>query len=780
MNLNDLNPMQRRAAETLEGPVLILAGAGSGKTRTLTYRVANLLEHGVKAWHILALTFTNKAAREMRERIERLAGADAGEAWIGTFHSICCRILRRDIEKLGYERSFTIYDDDDQQRVIKAVLKELDIDEKFLPPKAVSADISDAKNRLLSPDEWLQKRGGDYRSQKTHDVMTRYEQRLRAANALDFDDLLVKTLQLFVEHPPVLEYYQGRFQYVHVDEYQDTNYAQYQLVRLITRESRNLCVVGDDDQSIYGWRGADIRNILDFEKDFPDTTVIKLEQNYRSTANILDAANQIIAHNEGRKEKELWTEDGEGEKITLYAAADERDEAAWICQRIRQLQRGGTPYGSIAILYRMHALSRVLEETLMRAGIPYHVYGGTRFYDRREVRDVLAYLRVIQNPADDISLSRIINVPKRAIGDSTVEQLTQYARQNNMSLYAAVAAPPDTLASRARKSVNDFSSLIVSLLLAKETLPLSEFVQKVIDDSGLIAQYQKEENEENQARIENIREFMGAVTEFEQKSEDKSLFAFLENVALVTELDNQDSAPSFVTMMTLHSAKGLEYDAVFMSGMEEGIFPSARAMQEDNRVEEERRLCYVGVTRARKLLHLSYARRRMLFNQMQFNAPSCFLQEIPQRLIREEQSSAAQSASYGYGAPAARGAGWGSYGGSGMRRQGGYQDNESRPQYGYGDTMPQRRAPAPKAPARPAQQPWNIPGVQRGFVASPARSVQVQLFKVGDKVQHPKFGNGVIREVTGSGDVARLHIVFPVFGEKVLAQSIAPIVKIEE
>lgn len=780
MNLNDLNPMQRRAAETLEGPVLILAGAGSGKTRTLTYRVANLLEHGVKAWHILALTFTNKAAREMRERIERLAGADAGEAWIGTFHSICCRILRRDIEKLGYERSFTIYDDDDQQRVIKAVLKELDIDEKFLPPKAVSADISDAKNRLLSPDEWLQKRGGDYRSQKTHDVMTRYEQRLRAANALDFDDLLVKTLQLFVEHPPVLEYYQGRFQYVHVDEYQDTNYAQYQLVRLITRESRNLCVVGDDDQSIYGWRGADIRNILDFEKDFPDATVIKLEENYRSTANILDAANQIIAHNEGRKEKELWTEDGEGEKITLYAAADERDEAAWICQRIRQLQRGGTPYGSIAILYRMHALSRVLEETLMRAGIPYHVYGGTRFYDRREVRDVLAYLRLIQNPADDISLSRIINVPKRAIGDSTVEQLTQYARQNDMSLYAAVAAPPDTLASRARKSVNDFSSLIVSLLLAKEKLPLSEFVQKVIDDSGLIAQYQKEENEENQARIENIREFMGAVTEFEQKSEDKSLFAFLENVALVTELDNQDSAPSFVTMMTLHSAKGLEYDAVFMSGMEEGIFPSARAMQEDNRVEEERRLCYVGVTRARKLLHLSYARRRMLFNQMQFNAPSCFLQEIPKRLIREEQSSAAQSASYGYGAPAARGASWGSYGGSGMRRQGGYQDNESRPQYGYGDTVPQRRAPAPKAPARPAQQPWNIPGVQRGFVPSPARSVQVQLFKVGDKVQHPKFGKGVIREVTGSGDAARLHIVFPVFGEKVLAQSIAPIVKIEE
>lgn len=778
MNLNDLNPMQRRAAETLEGPVLILAGAGSGKTRTLTYRVANLLEHGVKAWHILALTFTNKAAREMRERIERLAGADVGEAWIGTFHSICCRILRRDIEKLGYERSFTIYDDDDQQRVIKAVLKELDIDEKFLPPKAISAEISDAKNRLLSPDEWLQKRGGDYRSQKIHDVMTRYEQRLRAANALDFDDLLVKTIQLFVEHPPVLEYYQNRFCYVHVDEYQDTNYAQYQLVRLITQNSRNLCVVGDDDQSIYGWRGADIRNILDFEKDFPDAAVIKLEQNYRSTANILDAANQIIAHNEGRKEKELWTDGGEGEKIALYAAADERDEAAWICQRIRRLQRAGTPYGSMAILYRMHALSRVMEETLMRAGIPYHVYGGTRFYDRKEVRDVLAYLRVIQNPADDVSLSRIINVPKRAIGDTTVEQLSQYARQNNMSLYAAVAAPPDSLNSRARKNVGEFSNLIVSLLIAKETLPLSEFVQKVIDDAGLISQYLKEENEENQGRIENIREFLGAVTEFEQKSEDKSLFAFLENVALVTELDNQDSAPSFVTMMTLHSAKGLEYDTVFMSGMEEGIFPSARAMQEDNRVEEERRLCYVGVTRARKLLHLSYARRRMLFNQMQFNAPSCFLQEIPKRLICEEQSVPASAA---YGGGAARGAGWGSYGGSGMRHAGAQIDYDARPQYGYGDTVPQRRTPAAKPAARTGkQQPWNIPGVQRGFVSSPARNVQVQLFKAGDKVQHPKFGKGVIREVTGSGDAARLHIVFPVFGEKVLAQSIAPIVKIEE
>ncbi len=754
MNLNELNPMQRRAAEQLTGPVLILAGAGSGKTRTLTYRVANLLEHGVKAWHILALTFTNKAAREMQERIERLAGESAGDAWIGTFHSICCRILRRDIEKIGYERSFTIYDEDDQQRVIKAVLKQLDIDEKFLPPKSISAAIGDAKNRLLNPDEWLKNSPADYRSQKIHDVMTEYEQRLRAANALDFDDLLMKTLQLFLDHPPVLEYYQQRFQYVHVDEYQDTNYAQYQLVRLLTQESRNLCVVGDDDQSIYGWRGADIRNILDFEKDFPDAVVIKLEQNYRSTANILDAANQIIAHNEGRKEKELWTEDGEGEKIALYSAADEREEANWIASRIRTLNRQGVSYGNMAVLYRMHALSRVLEETMMRAGIPYRVYGGTRFYDRREVRDILAYLRVIENPADDVSLTRIINVPKRAIGDSTVDTLAQFARQNDMPLYSAVAAPPDSLPARAKKSVQGFAAMMAGLLIARETLPLGEFVQKVIDEAGLIAQYEKDtdNNEENQTRIENIREFMGAVTEFEQKSEDKSLFAFLENVALVTELDNQEDVPNYVTMMTLHSAKGLEYDAVFLSGMEEGIFPSARALQEENRLEEERRLCYVGVTRARKLLHLSFARRRLLFNQMQFNAPSCFIQEIPKRLIQEEFSSPAQTG----------GSSWGSYGGTGIK---------PRPQYGYGDTVPARK---------PAGNALNIPGVQRGFVASPARNINVQLFKTGDHVLHRKFGKGVVREVSGSGENARITIVFPVFGEKVFALSIAPIVKVEE
>ena len=765
MNLDKLNPMQRKAAEQLTGPVLILAGAGSGKTRTLTYRVANLMAHGVPAWHILALTFTNKAAREMRERIEQLVGASAEDAWIGTFHSVCCRILRRDIEKLGYARGFTIYDEDDQQRVIKNLLKELDIDEKYLPIRTISEPISDAKHRLLTPDEWLQTGHGDYRSQKIHDLMTRYEQRLKTANALDFDDLLMKTIQLFLDHQHVLQYYQQRFEYVHVDEYQDTNYAQYQLVRLLTQESRNLCVVGDDDQSIYGWRGADIRNILDFEKDFPDAVTIKLEQNYRSTANILNTANQIIAHNEVRKEKELWTESPDGEKIVVCSAADEREEASWIASQIRTLERQGTPWGHIAVLYRIHALSRVLEETMMRAGIAYRVYGGTRFYDRREVRDVLAYLRLLENPADEVSLLRIINVPKRAIGDSTVEMLQQYAQESGVSLYAAVAAPPESLGSRARKSVQAFASLMATLLMAKETLPLSELVQKVIDDCGLIAQYEKDgPDDENQTRVENIREFLSAATEFEQNSEDKTLAAFLENVALVTDLDNQESAPDYVTMMTLHSAKGLEYDAVFMAGMEEGVFPSARAVMEENRLEEERRLCYVGVTRARYRLYLSFARRRFLFNNMQFNPPSCFLQEIPKRLIREERTGAGQpSGTY----PMQTQSGWGSYGGSGFKTRG---DVMERPQL-------QRRTPAPRPVFR---SPDEIPGVQRGFVPSQARNISVQLFKKGDRVMHRKFGKGIVTTVSGSGDDARISILFPVFGEKTFALAIAPIIKLEE
>ncbi len=749
MNLSALNPMQRKAAETLEGPVLILAGAGSGKTRTITYRIANLIESGVAPWHILALTFTNKAAREMKERVTRLVGSDVEEMWLGTFHSVCVRILRRDIEKIGYQRSFSIYDDDDQTRVIKDALKVLHYDESKLPPREIKTKISDAKNKMLSPDEWFHESPRDFRSQQIHDVMLYYEERLHAANALDFDDLLLCTLQLFVEHPPVLDYYRQKFTHVHVDEYQDTNQAQYTFVRLLTQYSRNLCVVGDDDQSIYGWRGADIRNILDFETDFPDATVIKLEQNYRSTANILDAANQVIAHNTGRKEKLLWTDDEPGEKIRLYSAGDEREEAAWICVCIKKLQKMQASLAEIAVLYRTHAQSRVLEEMFMRSGIPYKVFGGTKFYDRKEVKDALAYLRVIVNPADDVSLTRIINTPKRSIGDTTIAALQEYARVEELPLFSVLAAPPDSLSSRAKKSIAAFSMLLMKLTMMKESMSLSQFVESMLDETGLKAQFEIEGSDEAQTKLENLMEFAGAAKEFEHQSQEKTLEAFLENVSLVTDLDRQEDAPQYVTLMTLHSAKGLEYDDVFLCGMEEGIFPSMRSITEENKMEEERRLCYVGITRAKKRLYLSFARRRMLYNQITHNAPSLFLKEIPGRLIQEEWPAAARpTPAPSYAAPAQRPPQNLSFGTPGM------------------------------VSARPAA--LNIPGVQKGFVASPARSMQTTaLFKPGDKVLHRKFGEGTVQQVNGSGADARILIAFTAYGTREFSLSIAPIVKID-
>ena len=757
MDLTALNPMQRKAAETLEGPVLILAGAGSGKTRTLTYRIANLIGHGVQPWHILALTFTNKAAREMRERVEKLVGADAQDMWIGTFHSICVRILRRDIEKLGYQRSFTIYDDDDQLRVIKDGLKALNMDENRISPKEIRNKISDAKNKMLTPDEWFRDSARDYQSQQVHDVFSYYEERLRAANALDFDDLLLRTLQLFVDHPPVLDYYRSRFQYVHVDEYQDTNPAQYTFVRLLTQESRNLCVVGDDDQSIYGWRGADIRNILDFEQDFPDTQVIKLEQNYRSTSNILDAANQVIAHNVGRKEKALWTDAGEGEKIHLYSAGDEREEAAWICERVRRLRQMEVPYSQIAVLYRMHAQSRVIEEMFTRAGIPYKIFGGTRFYDRKEIRDVLAYLRVIVNPADDVSLTRIINTPKRSIGDSTVAVLQEYARQEELPLYSVLNDPPESLSSRPRKCVADFALLLMKLTAMKDVLSLSELVETVLKDTGLRAQFEIEGSDEAKTRLENLDEFAGAANEFEIQSQEKTLEAFLENVALVTDLDQQEDAPQYVTLMTLHSAKGLEYDAVFMAGLEEGIFPSMRTAMDEKKLEEERRLCYVGITRARQRLYLSFARRRMIFNQITHNPPSPFLKEIPSRLLIDEWAEATRK---------------------------NFAPEPQMPASLSRKDRPRNLSFGTPGMAAGTRGALNIPGVQKGFVPSAAASLSGsamnRLFKPGDRVLHRKFGEGTVQAVKGSGADARVMIAFTAYGTKEFSLSIAPIVKIED
>ena len=759
INLSTLNPQQRIAVENTEGPLLVLAGAGSGKTRVLTYRVAHLMEKGVPAWKILAITFTNKAAKEMAERVQALTGEAGSEAWISTFHACCARILRRDIEKLGYKRQFAIYDEDDRMSVIKAVLKELNLGDKEYPPKAVKAAISDAKNRMLSPDEWLRDAGDDFRNRKYYEAYRLYERTLRGNNALDFDDLLVKTLELLAEQPPVLEYYQNRFDYILVDEYQDTNLAQYELVRLLTGKKRNLCVVGDDDQSIYGWRGADIRNILDFEKDFPDAKVVKLEQNYRSTGNILDAANQVIAHNQGRKEKALWTQAGEGEKIALYHALDERDEAAFIAAMTRKLIAHGARAGDVAVLYRTNAQSRVLEEAFVRGGIPYHVYGGQKFYERREVKDLIAYMRALVNPDDDVSLRRIINEPKRGIGETTVEALQSYASSAEMSLMSAVLDVENApLAARPKKLIGEFAELMIDLTEALYEKTASEFLEFMIDKTGYVRALEAVKSDENAARIENIRELQGAVTEFERLNPEGGLADFLENVALVADTDSLNEGGGSVTLMTLHSAKGLEFDNVFLPGMEENIFPLARASYDDELMEEERRLAYVGITRAKKRLFLSHARSRALYNSRSANELSRFVSEIPARLLTDgTQRGDARRVpppSAGHGFDRSGGSGYYSGRGTGAK---------------------------PAAPSKPG---LGIPGVQKGFggfVSSQARSAKpIALFRVGDRVIHRSFGRGRVVEVMDAGEEQRVRVAFDGSVEKVFSASIAPIVKVSE
>lgn len=750
IDLEKMNPPQRQAVLTTEGPLLVLAGAGSGKTRVLTHRIAYLLEKGVPPWAILAITFTNKAAREMKERVEGLVGDAASEVWVSTFHACCARILRRDIEKLGYQRSFSIYDDDDQMSVIKQILKEQNLGDKAYPPREIKSAISDAKNRLLTPKEWLKEKQNDFRSKKIAEVFEAYEKTLKNNNALDFDDLLVKTIKLLLDHPPVLQYYQNKFSYILVDEYQDTNPAQYDLIRLLSGSKRNLCVVGDDDQSIYGWRGADISIILGFEKDYPDCQVIKLEQNYRSTSNILNAANSVIDHNMGRKGKVLWTDAGEGEKIQVYEAEDERDEAAFVCESLKRLMNRGITPGKAAVLYRMNAQSRVLEEALVRMGIPYRVYGGMKFYDRKEVKDLVAYLRVLVNPDDDVSVRRIINEPKRSIGDSTVALLQQYAAEEEISLYAAALSADEVeLSSRARSAVNKFGELMIELLDMKQELPPDQLLRAMIEKIGYEKQFTEVKSDENQSRLDNIKELEGAISEYVQQNPEGGLEGFLENVALVTDLDNMEGESQALTLMTLHSAKGLEFPAVFLIGMEEGIFPSNRSMLDEDRMEEERRLCYVGITRAMKVLYMTHARTRAVFGMRQANPPSRFLDEIPAR----------------------------------------YKDNAGLTRVSGRTVPPPRtRQQAPvnsfsrTAAARRTGGALGIEGLSKGFpgfVGSKAREVApAVLFKAGDKVRHTRFGQGVVLEVQGSGREAKLKIRFESGEVKLFAAATAPVVKL--
>nr|WP_226984175.1 DNA helicase PcrA [Halothermothrix orenii] len=636
--LTGLNPEQKKAVEHFEGPLLILAGAGSGKTRVLTHRIAYLIEnYGVNPLQILAVTFTNKAAGEMKERVDNLLGGMAGDLWVSTFHSLCARILRKEIGKIGYDNNFVIFDTDDQQKLISRILKELNLDPKKTRPRAILSEISRAKNELIDPRSYANN-VGDYFQDITARIYPLYQERLKESNALDFDDLIMKTIEVFVDNPMVLEYYQERFKYILVDEYQDVNFAQYKLVQLLANKYRNLCVVGDPDQGIYGFRGADIRNILNFEEDYPEARVIKLEQNYRSKEKILKAAHHVIRNNTARKEKRLWTKRGKGEDLKLYVAFDDKDEASYVCRKIKELKREKNyKFSDFAVLYRTNSQSRSVEEMMVKYAIPYQIVGGFRFYDRMEIKDILAYLRVIYNPSDEVSLLRIINRPKRGIGQGTISKLSRYARERGISLYKAgtEAESNPYLTASFKKRVKAFFDLLEELREKSETLSIDTLTHQVVTRTG----YQRELNEEGtqqaRNRLENIQELFSVIEEFMKGNENKTLGAFLEEVSLISDVDNMEDNQNVVTLMTLHSAKGLEFPVVFIIGMEEGLFPHANSMMDHEELEEERRLCYVGITRARDELYLTRARERMRFGQRKPYPPSRFLDEIPPQLFED-------------------------------------------------------------------------------------------------------------------------------------------------
>ena len=639
MILENLNETQKQAVLTTEGPLLVLAGAGSGKTRVLTYRIAYLVEEmGIDPYSILAITFTNKAAREMKERVESLLERPYHHMWISTFHSACVRILRSEIEVLGYERNFGIYDTSDQQVLMKECLKALDINERDYHPKAVLAAVGRAKDRLLSPQEYLKVEGDDYYTQTISKLYTLYQKRLKENNALDFDDLIGKTVELFQGNPKILKHYQNRFHYILVDEFQDTNHAQYVLVSLLAKEHRNLCVVGDDDQSIYGWRGADIQNILGFEKDFPGAETVKLEKNYRSTSRILQAANEVVSHNLNRKEKKLWTDKGEGETLNYYKATHEGDEARYIADTIlKQRAKGKRSYKDFAILYRTNAQSRKIEEVFLKQGIPYQLVGGKRFYERKEIKDILAYLRAVENPVDDLAIKRVINEPKRGIGKKSIEKVEEYCEAAELDFYTGVKRNQEisSLSTRVKNQIAEFTGVIERAKKEKEDLTVTELVDHLLFKSGYRKALMDEGTIEAKARIENLEEFKSITMDFDKTSEDKSLEAFLAQVSLETSLDHSDETEEGVMLMTLHSAKGLEFPVVFLPGMEEGIFPSPISIAEGNE-EEERRLCYVGITRAMDEVHMIHATMRTLYGNTHVNEISRFMKESPKDLIQME------------------------------------------------------------------------------------------------------------------------------------------------
>lgn len=728
--LNGLNEMQKEAVKATDGPLLIMAGAGSGKTSVLTRRIAYLMvEKGVAPWNILAITFTNKAAREMKERIGKLLGPGADDIWISTFHSMCVRILRRDIDRIGISRNFSILDTTDQLSVIKSILKERNIDPKKFDPRSILGSISGAKNELITPDEFEKTAGGMY-EQAASDVYKDYQKKLLKNQSLDFDDLIMTTIQLFQRVPEVLEFYQRKFQFIHVDEYQDTNKAQYLLVKMLASRFQNLCVVGDSDQSIYRWRGADIANILSFEKDYPTASVILLEQNYRSTQRILEAANGVIKNNMNRKAKNLWTQNDEGQKINYYRADSESAEGQFVAGKINQLVSSeGRKLSDFAILYRTNAQSRVIEEILLKSNINYTIVGGIKFYDRKEIKDILAYLRLIANPDDDISLARVINTPKRGVGATSVDKIAQYALDNDLSLFGAIEQIEFAgVSARVVSAMVDFRELVRNLANMQDYLSVTELAEEVIEKTGYREMLKTEKTIEAQSRLENIDEFLSVTQNFEKNSEDKSLVAFLTDLALVADIDkldeDEEASKEAVVLMTLHSAKGLEFPVVFLMGVEEGVFPHSRSLMEEAEMEEERRLAYVGITRAEKELYITNAKMRTLFGRTSMNPESRFISEIPSELL-EDLNEVKKSAS-----PFAA------------------------------KTRPDRR-----------------PQVNRPIAASTGGDEIA--WSVGNKAEHKKWGIGTVVSVKGEGEGKELDIAFPSpVGIKRLLAKFAPIQKV--
>ena len=743
--MQGLNEPQQRAVACLQGPLLIVAGAGSGKTRVLTFRIANLLEHGVPPYRILAITFTNKAAREMRERVDALIGDAAQDVWLSTFHSFCARFLRMELEHYGrYAKNFVIYDAADSKGLIRECLKELNIDEKHTAPGAVQAHISDAKNRLLDVAAFTAQ-ATDFFAEQVAKIYALYQSKLQENNALDFDDLLMLTVELLTKNEELRAKYQKKFQYILVDEYQDTNGAQYAITKLLAAEHRNICVVGDADQSIYGWRGADMRNIMNFEKDYPEATVILLEQNYRSTKNILAAANAVIENNLTRKKKELWTDNPTGDRITIYEGATEKNEASYIVREVERLHTMfHVKYGDIAVLYRTNAQSRNIEEAFYATGVPYAMVGSVRFYDRREIKDIIAYLRVIYNPRDTLSLLRIINVPRRGLGPTSIARMMETAEEYRISLFevitdAQLLSMIPKLSAKVKLALEEFAAMIFTFMGQLGTRPIHEIVEDVIETSGYAAALEEEKKEDNRDRLENLREFISVAKNFDDGAAEgeNGLADFLAQIALISDVDQTEQSDGTVTLMTFHAAKGLEFPAVFMAGMEEGLFPHSRTLLDDTEIEEERRTCYVGITRAERRLYLTYARQRTIYGRTEMSRPSRFLAEIPEELVEHKEADF--------------------FGGTDLRAPSNIWSERST------RTERKRYMPPPQHTAAD------------GSVIRPDTSA---AFQAGDAVRHSKWGDGRIVAISGSGEDAELSIAFPGEGIKKFVQKYAPILKL--